>query len=35
MTHKRIALLLLAGILFVPQLQAQIKHVEMRVEGMT
>jgi len=35
MAHKRIVLLLLAGILFVPQLQAQIKHIEMRVEGMT
>jgi hypothetical protein len=35
MAHKGIVLLLLAGILFVPQLQAQIKHIEMRVEGMT
>lgn len=35
MAHKRIVLLLLAGILFVPQLEAQIKHIEMRVEGMT
>lgn len=35
MAHKRIVLLLLAGLLFVPQLEAQIKHIEMRVEGMT
>jgi hypothetical protein len=35
MTHKRILLLLLAGTLFMPQLEAQIKHIEMRVEGMT
>jgi hypothetical protein len=35
MKCKQLALLLLAGCLFVPQLQAQIKHIEMRVEGMT
>lgn len=36
MSHKRIALLLLAGCVFVlPKLEAQIKHIEMRVEGMT
>ena len=35
MTHKGMVLLLLAGTLFVPQLEAQIKHIEMRVEGMT
>jgi hypothetical protein len=35
METKQLALLLLAGWLFVPPLQAQIKHVEMRVEGMT
>lgn len=35
MNQKGLALLLLAGSLFVPQLQAQIKHIEMRVEGMT
>jgi hypothetical protein len=35
MNRKRFVLLLLAGSLFVPQLQAQIKHIEMRVEGMT
>jgi len=35
MKGKQLALLLLAGCLFVPRLQAQIKHIEMRVEGMT
>ena len=35
MNQKRLVLLLLGGSLFVPQLQAQIKHIEMRVEGMT
>ena len=35
MNRKALVLLLLAGGLFVPQLQAQIKHIEMRVEGMT
>jgi hypothetical protein len=35
MNRKRLVLLLLAGSLLVPQLQAQIKHIEMRVEGMT
>jgi hypothetical protein len=35
MNGKHLGLLLLAGCLFVPQLQAQIKHIEMRVEGMT
>jgi hypothetical protein len=35
MYRKQFGLLLLAGCLFVPQLQAQIKHIEMRVEGMT
>jgi len=35
MKGRRFALLLLAGSLFVPQLQAQIKHIGMRVEGMT
>jgi hypothetical protein len=34
MNRKGLALLL-AGSIFVPQLQAQIKHIEMRVEGMT
>ena len=36
MNTKRAALLvLLAGTLFVPLLEAQVKHIEMRVEGMT
>jgi hypothetical protein len=36
MNRKRIALLVLLGsIVVVPVAQAQIKHVEMRVEGMT
>ena len=35
MNPKRIALLLLLGCMFAPLSQAQIKHIEMRVEGMT
>jgi hypothetical protein len=35
MKRKGLVLLLLAGTLFVPQLEAQIRHIEMRVEGMT
>jgi hypothetical protein len=35
MNRRNLALLLLLGCIFVPQMQAQIKHVEMRVEGMT
>jgi len=35
MGRRHIALLLLLGFVFVPPLQAQIKHIEMRVEGMT
>ncbi len=36
MSTRRAALLvLLAGTLFVPVLKAQVKHIEMRVEGMT
>jgi hypothetical protein len=36
MNRKNIALLLLAGCVFVaPRLEAQVKHIEMRVEGMT
>jgi hypothetical protein len=36
MKSRHFALLLLAGSLFVvPGLEAQIKHIEMRVEGMT
>jgi hypothetical protein len=32
---RKLAVLLLAGCVFVAPLQAQIKHIEMRVEGMT
>ena len=36
MKRKYLAVLLLAGYVFVvPKLEAQIKHIEMRVEGMT
>jgi len=35
MNTKRIALLLLLGCVIAPVSQAQIKHIEMRVEGMT
>jgi len=35
MTRKHLALLLLFATPLVPQSQAEIKHVEMRVEGMT
>jgi hypothetical protein len=35
MIRKRFALLALFGLLVVPAAQAQIKHIEMRVEGMT
>lgn len=35
MNSKRIALLLLAGCTLAPISEAQIKHIEMRVEGMT
>jgi hypothetical protein len=35
MRVKKFALLLLLGSIFVPAAQAQIKHIEMRVEGMT
>jgi hypothetical protein len=35
MNRTHVGMLLLAGCLFVPPLQAQIKHIEMRVEGMT
>jgi len=35
MKLKGLVLLLFAGCLFVPRLQAQVKHIEMRVEGMT
>lgn len=36
MNRKHLALLLLVGSVFVvPKLEAQIRHIEMRVEGMT
>jgi hypothetical protein len=35
MNTKRVALLLLLGCVIAPVSQAQIKHIEMRVEGMT
>jgi len=35
MKPRPLALLFLAGCLFVPRLEAQIRHIEMRVEGMT
>jgi hypothetical protein len=35
MKMKNVALLALLGMLVVPTAQAQIKHIEMRVEGMT
>jgi hypothetical protein len=35
MNRKRFALLVLLGFVIVPVSQAQIKHIEMRVEGMT
>jgi hypothetical protein len=35
MNTKYLALLALLGLLVVPSAQAQIKHIEMRVEGMT
>jgi hypothetical protein len=34
-TRRLASFVLLAGALFVPVLQAQVKHIEMRVEGMT
>jgi hypothetical protein len=33
--NKKIALLILLGSIVVPIGQAQVKHIEMRVEGMT
>jgi len=35
MKRRHLALLLLVGCVFVPPVKAQIRHVEMRVEGMT
>ena len=33
--NKKLALLILPGSIVAPIAQAQIKHIEMRVEGMT
>lgn len=33
--NRRVTLLLLLGLTMAPLSQAQIKHIEMRVEGMT
>ncbi len=35
MTAKKLALLLLLGSMVMPIAQGQVKHIEMRVEGMT
>jgi len=35
MSRKTVVLLALLGVLVVTAAQAQVKHVEMRVEGMT
>lgn len=35
MNPKKIALLVLLGCLLAPVAEAQVKHIEMRVEGMT
>jgi hypothetical protein len=35
MNRKNFALLILLGMMVSPMAQAQIKHIEMRVEGMT
>jgi hypothetical protein len=35
MNFSKLSLLLLLGCVLVPSSQAQIKHIEMRVEGMT
>jgi hypothetical protein len=35
MNTKKLALLVLLGVMVAPAAQAQIKHIEMRVEGMT
>jgi hypothetical protein len=35
MNTRNLALLFLLGAVFAPVSQAQIKHIEMRVEGMT
>ena len=33
--NKKLAVLILLGSIVAPMAQAQIKHIEMRVEGMT
>jgi hypothetical protein len=33
--NKKVALLIVLGAIVAPVTQAQIKHIEMRVEGMT
>ena len=35
LTKNGLAITALAGVMFAPAVQAQIEHVEMRVEGMT
>jgi len=35
MNRENFALLILLGLMVGPMVQAQIKHIEMRVEGMT
>lgn len=35
MNRKNLALMALLSLIVVPAAQAQIKHIEMRVEGMT
>jgi hypothetical protein len=35
MKRKNLALIALLGLLIAPAAKAQIKHIEMRVEGMT
>ena len=35
MNRKHFALLILLGLMVGPMAQAQIRHIEMRVEGMT
>jgi hypothetical protein len=35
MNRKNLALVAFVGLLLVPAAQAQVKHIEMRVEGMT
>lgn len=35
MMRYKLAMIAFAGVMFAPAVQAQIKHIEMRVEGMT